>query len=270
MINKYAYKRMVSILFLYCILLSLTACGNMEIHDSIGTPTSEIISGSEEASTSNHGTSIDFQLRFIVDNIDAWNILDETDSWGYAVTDLNQNGRLELITSECHGTGFYSTTRIYEVNDTYDALIEYSNNLTEYDSAPDFVFRKEYDAFYADNGYHLVIEDMIKENATTYHYIDYSVAFRNNLIEYNVLRRRTETYKLTEDDTTLITQYYDEALNTIDEEAYLTLIDDLYKDTEKYRVTIGWSDPIHLDEHDNEELMDILFDSYTLFSIEGI
>lgn len=43
-----------------------------------------------------------------------WMAEEERDWWGYAVTDLNQDGSWEIVASESHGTGHYTTTSIYE------------------------------------------------------------------------------------------------------------------------------------------------------------
>ncbi len=57
------------------------------------------------------------QLRELVKFRELWKAQDESDWWGYTVTDLDHNGRLEIISSETHGTGHYTTTRLWEVNE---------------------------------------------------------------------------------------------------------------------------------------------------------
>ena len=57
----------------------------------------------------------------------------------YTVTDLNHNGRLEIIFSDCQGTGAFSTTAIYEVSETYDSLERMSTKEDDnYDYTGDF------------------------------------------------------------------------------------------------------------------------------------
>lgn len=68
-------------------------------------------------------SDIEKQIEFLAANFELWKAEDESDWWGYAVTDLDQNGRLEVTTSEDHGTGHYITTSIREVNSSFDDLV---------------------------------------------------------------------------------------------------------------------------------------------------
>lgn len=64
----------------------------------------------------------DAQLELIDANRDTWKTLDESDGWCYAVTDLDQNGRLEILSSETHGSGHFTTFRAWEVGEGFSAL----------------------------------------------------------------------------------------------------------------------------------------------------
>lgn len=61
--------------------------------------------------------AIEDQLVTIWDARQTWRVLEETDGWCYAVTDLDGNGRLEILSSETHGTGNYTTLRAWEVSE---------------------------------------------------------------------------------------------------------------------------------------------------------
>ncbi len=210
------------------------------------------------------------QLQLIAANKDLWRVLEEMDSWGYAVTDLNQNGRLEIISSECHGTGFYSTTRIFEVNEAGDALVKYADDFEEYDSQPDFLFAEEYQAFYIDGACHMIVEDMIKEGAAVYHYVTDEVSLKEGRIAYRALAQRTESYVLTGDDTERTTSFFDGENNSITEEEYNALINSAYEDLPRYRVKMGWSGPVSQDALSEEELFAMLRDSYGKFVMESV
>ena len=59
------------------------------------------------------------QLKVILDNISMWSLSGESkeyDTYGYAITDLDGNGRLEIVTSHCDGTGLYSHNKYYMKN----------------------------------------------------------------------------------------------------------------------------------------------------------
>ena len=57
------------------------------------------------------------QLDLIWESKDTWKVLDESDGWCYAVTDLDGNGQLEILSSECHGSGHFITFRAWEVSE---------------------------------------------------------------------------------------------------------------------------------------------------------
>lgn len=66
--------------------------------------------------------TVDAQLELIDANRDTWKALDETEAWCYAVTDLDGNGRLEILSSETHGSGHFTTFRAWEVGEDYRSL----------------------------------------------------------------------------------------------------------------------------------------------------
>lgn len=66
--------------------------------------------------------TLDAQLALIDTNRDTWKVLDESDAWCYAVTDLDGNGRLEILSSETHGSGHFTTFRAWEVSEDFVSL----------------------------------------------------------------------------------------------------------------------------------------------------
>lgn len=61
----------------------------------------------------------------------------EIQPWNYVVTDLDRNGRLELITATLQGTGLYTYLNVWEVNKDGTALEPAELMWDEYDAAPD-------------------------------------------------------------------------------------------------------------------------------------
>lgn len=111
------------------------------------------------------------QLNLILNNKNVWYKDTEVDKYSYAVTDLNQNGRLEIITSICQGTGLYTYTEIYEANENIDNLQSCSRDEAfALDSEADII-KNQLPLFYdsATNTYHYVLEDMLKDGATDYY-----------------------------------------------------------------------------------------------------
>ena len=64
------------------------------------------------------------QIHLITDARDIWDLREpDMDTVGYMCSDLDGNGRLEILVAESGGTGFHTYTKIYEVNEAKDALI---------------------------------------------------------------------------------------------------------------------------------------------------
>ena len=95
---------------LFLIVLALAGCGA-----ALDTSDTDAVSGnssnqsapvSRDSNTINYGS----QLQLIADNTAVW--MGDTEliaePFFYAVTDLDQNGRLEIIQSSCQGTGLYT------------------------------------------------------------------------------------------------------------------------------------------------------------------
>ncbi|MBQ6509937.1 MAG: hypothetical protein IJI07_10730 [Flexilinea sp.] len=79
------------------------------------------------------------QLDLIAENADLWKQEMEYGLWGYTVTDLDQNGRLEIISASLQGTGMYTIIQIFEVDPEGTALSEVMQDRPEYESAPDIM-----------------------------------------------------------------------------------------------------------------------------------
>ncbi len=99
-------------------------------------------------------------------------ILDDDFSGGFiAVTDLNHNGRLEVLVTTCQGTEFYSVTKFYEVSEDGTALEKLMlNGMGRPDQNGDFSMTTEFgdhSALYAcylkDGEYHYLIQDYANE-----------------------------------------------------------------------------------------------------------
>ncbi len=67
----------------------------------------------------------------------------------YAVTDLNQNGRQELIISACLGSGDFSSLVIYELEENYKTTKEYEfSGKKEIELIPDITWSKSLKGIY--------------------------------------------------------------------------------------------------------------------------
>ena len=64
------------------------------------------------------------QIHLITDARYIWDLREpDMDTVGYMCSDLDGNGRLEILVAESGGTGLHTYTKIYEVNEAKDALV---------------------------------------------------------------------------------------------------------------------------------------------------
>lgn len=66
------------------------------------------------------------QLRLLLDNVDTWRVANdlEAEPYYYTVTDLDHNGRLEIIGASIQGTGIYTYGVLYEVSVDFASVQE--------------------------------------------------------------------------------------------------------------------------------------------------
>ena len=90
------------VLMLVSVVIYLYSNGKIPAKDDT------IVSGDKgNSNTSN----VDEQIDLIVNNYSMWTMKTDDDTnkpYSYVVTDLDQNGRLEIIASTCQGTGIYT------------------------------------------------------------------------------------------------------------------------------------------------------------------
>lgn len=78
------------------------------------------------------------QIHLITDARDIWDLREPSmDTVGYMCSDLDGNGRLEILVAESGGTGLHTYTKIYEVNEAKDALIPCGRSWSDTSSEAD-------------------------------------------------------------------------------------------------------------------------------------
>ena len=179
------------------------------------------------------------QLQIIVNNKSLW-IGDDSDSalYSYAITDLNQNGRVEIISSSIQGTGMYTRSYYWEVNESFDGLKEYKHKEEEYSSEADIVVNTV--PVYFDstlNRYYYVFDDLLKNGAAQYYENKRAIYLENEQIIEIFLAYKATIY-IDTDPTITIT---DANSNTISEEEYNNIADQFFVDMEKKQANIGWA-----------------------------
>ena len=201
-------KKQIITIILISILL--TACGNNNKNTANSTvePTVASVSIEEESTPVSLETDsseteesvyveqnfdvlyseYDKQLEVLADHYDDCYAKYYDAVWGYewpyemAVADLNRNGRLELLISMCNGTGEFSSTMIFEVNEGLDSVrLLKTPEGEKLDEHGDFTTADEIACYKMGDTYYYEIEDYKSDGWSAKYAYYYSYSFNDEL-----------------------------------------------------------------------------------------
>lgn len=227
--------------------------------------------GSAGAGTAEAAQNTAVQMEVIAQKQDMWfgspDFADEV--YQYAVTDLNQDGRYELIVSNRGGTGNYTYSRFFEVNESYDGLVECTTNFQEGDSQVDIMVEST-SAYFDEEAqnFHYIFEDYLKVSAAEYYESIRALTLQGGQIIEENLAGRSEIYTFTEEgQQSGEVSFYDAAGNALEESDYQTIQDTVFSGMRKYRAFFGWQDMRELENLSESELVQRLEESREAFGV---
>lgn len=108
-----------------------------------------------------HGLDPADQVKLIAENRELWLVTDasQADAMMYAVSDIDENGRLELIASVTEGTGMFSTSYFYEVSEDFAALEPVTKMYGTNYSEPDISWNDSFRCYKGELGNFIVSMD---------------------------------------------------------------------------------------------------------------
>lgn len=274
-------KLFTPLLILGCLLLLLlAAAGCGAAPDASGTPEPTAASGSSSAASapSSGAASVaseaeaDYaaQLRLIAANAAVW--MGDTEltaePYFYAVTDLDQNGRLEIIQSSRQGTGLYTYTNIWEVSADGTELAPCQYSVAEVESQPDIITDPLAVYFDAANGrYFYIFTDDIRNGAAEYYQSLMAFSLREGVVSVSLLCQSHSVYSSA---SSVETTYADAEGNAIGEDAYNSAADEAFAGMTAMSAAIGWTDysvSERLAQLSAEEITAILESSWEGFAL---
>ncbi len=279
-------KKYVCLIGIVCIL-SVGGCGQergdmlQNVDTSVKSTESnlknvnEVIPSKEEVQSSvetqsntkeeqQNASEITAQIALIVREKDLWlqGMDYANDMVGYTITDMDGNGRLELIASNCGGIGHYTYSRFFEVNESYDGLTLCGTNFQEEDSQPDIMSNGEVVVVYEDMQgirYYL-FEDMLHDVAD-YYYITHAISLRNGTLSGTPLAISRESYSEVEGHPA--NTYMRGDGESISQEEYTGLIGNIYnQEFRKYVVNWTWLHKQMVETVSDTELEELLLEAY--------
>ena len=242
--------------------------GRQEKVNELTSSEEEVQSGAETQSNTKEEqqdtSEITAQIALIVSEKDLWlqGMDYANDMVGYTITDMDSNGRLELIAANCGGTGHYTYSRFFEVNETYDGLTLCGTNFQEGDSQPDIMSNGEVIIVYEDAQgirYYL-FEDMLHDVAD-YYYVTHAVSLQNGTISGTPLAINRVSYGEVESSPAYTYMTGDGEL--ISQEEYTGLIGGIFNEEfRKYVVNWTWLHKQMVETVSDTELEELLLEAY--------
>ena len=216
--------------------------------------------------------NVEKQIDVIMNNIDTWNLSTDEDiyaPYGYAITDLDQNGRLEIIASSCQGTGIYTYSNYYEVNEGLNGLNKIERNVEEGSSEADImlptvkVFIDK-----AANEYHYIFDDLVKTGAAEYYENKQDIVLKNGRLYEKTIAYRNTVYTDSNPNVTL----KDANNKEITAEDYALIENKLFSNLELKFANIEWVSTTDVDfsSVSGDELKNKLIESYEKFGFSDI
>lgn len=192
------------------------------------------------------GKSLSEQLQVIAECRDLWMQATEYagDFCQYAVTDLDHNGRYEIIVADVTGTGIYTYSSFYEVNESYNGLNECGTDFVEGDSQPDIV-SDTLETYIDDQGhYFYAVYDLMKNGAAQYYENVRALTLSDGRICTAPIAYRTTIY----DEGVPTVTCEDADGNTITEEEYESAAENYFAGYSKSTTSVVWQQLSELGE----------------------
>lgn len=215
-------------------------------------------------------SSVEAQRNLIANKASIWAASDTFyDRTMFAITDLNQNGRYEVILSSMGGTGMYTFSSYYEVNENYDNLIELMTNKEEGDSQLDIMVDSTLAYYDANTGiWSYQFEDYTRIRMDEGYLRTSMLSLEDDTIIETILARYHVKTNLEDENGASTYEYTDGDNNEITKENYENILATSYSQQKPYTVTFGWIDRNSVSASDFTLLLEKLEESSKQFTIK--
>ena len=179
---------------------------------------------------------LEAQLKVIADNYSQWNRIntDYVPRTVFMVSDINNNGRLELILSGTYGTGIVSENYAFEVNEDNTGLIECSF-ITE--NAPDLQFDDSAAVYLVNGNYMIACSDGNPHGTMENHVTSQTMSLQNTDIIVEELGSASVYFS---PNGSTREEYYDKDGKSISKDEYEGLFDSTYSGYPKGEMKFNW------------------------------
>ena len=220
------------------LMLTLPGCDLGALQNILPAPTPEPVVSTPEP-TPEPGLTLEQQKGMIMGLYDTWKPVDETFGWSYAITDLDANGRCEVIAASLQGTGLYTYADFYEINETYSGLEKCRFDVPEGFSQAD-IMTDTCQCYYdpATDTRYYIISDILRFGAAGYSYTTYAVSLKDGVVREDAIA--FEGVEMGE-GAEPVHSYYDAAGNETTKELYDSAATDFGKNMELSFYKFSWT-----------------------------
>ena len=182
---------------------------------------------------------LEAQLQVFADHRSEWDInhTDSLPATSFTMADINNNGRLEVIVSGMTGTGIYSETYVFEVNEDATGLNRYS--ITD-GTSPDIARMDSTEVYLVEGNYKISCENGTAHGWESVDFERQSLSLNDTGIIMETLGIGHRRTVINGDDEL---EYFDSDHNPISEAEFDSLYDSVYAGCPKGEMKFIWITP---------------------------
>ena len=171
---------------------------------------------------------------------DRWDSTEEyCDTWLYTFTDLDRNGRMEVITASLQGTGLFTYVDIWEINESFDGLNELTAGSDEFDGWPDLI-QQEWPCYTdAEGRSYYVLVDYVRDGAAHCLEAQFAVSLTDGTLERRLLAGAETLY--TDGGENVTVTYYDSEGRPLSEAEYEGIAERVFAGYTPSTLTLDWA-----------------------------
>lgn len=215
--------------------------------------------------------SIDRQLELFAMQTAVWasEVEYANEEYCFTVAELDNDGKLDLIVSNCGGTGWFTYSHFYEI-DEHGKVRELESDFVEGDSQPDLIDDEMtvYSTFSAEGMcQYFITGDYMKVSPREYYADVRALSMKDDKVEQILLAMEREIY---DEDGHGTIMWLDADGNEISAEKYQNAAADYFVPLgyEKKTATFAWKDVAALQGLAEKEIVQLLKESYEGFSVQ--
>ena len=240
-------KKLIGVFMLISMLAALTACGGAPAPAGSAEqpePTAAAADGAAAPEAEQFRLSPEEQKQILEANRELWEFKDYYNSpWYYAFTDLDHNGRLEVIAATTQGSGIYTYGNLWEVLPDGSGVGNSWHENVEIEGPDDWpeVILESLPCYYdaSSDRYYYPCEGITRSGYNYQYYAWYALCLKDGVAEWEFLASKAVEW-LNEGQTMKLT-CEDAQGNPITEQEYDTAVERRFAGMEKTELSLDWT-----------------------------